>query len=90
MEAVIDQTFCNMHGLHAFFCLQFVAEDHLVHGGRGIRQIVNSFQAFADVVGVENRIFRGLTQTIGAVGKSVGESADEHSEVAVEGAHPSH
>ena len=70
--------------------MQFVAEDDFVHGGRRVGQVVNAFQSLADVVGVEHGVFGGLAQAVGAVGQDVGERADEHSEVAVEGAHASY
>ena len=73
-----------------FFSLHFVAEDHFVHGRRGIGQIVSAFESFADVVGVEHGIFRGLAQAVGTVRLNVGQRANEHSEVSVEGAHASH
>ncbi len=73
-----------------FFRLHFVAEDDFVHGWRGIGQIVNAFQPFADVVGVEHGIFRSLPQAVGTIRLDVSQRANEHSEVTVEGTHAPH
>ena len=67
--------------------LPLVAEDHLVHRRGLVGQLVEVFELVADVVGVEHRVFGGLAQAVGAVGQDVGQRADEHARVAVEGAH---
>ena len=90
MESVIDQALGDVHRAHAFFQLPSVAENHFVHGRRGVREIVDSFEALSDVVCVENRVFRGLPQAIGAIRLNISQRAHEHSKVAVESAYPSH
>src|SRR5215831_8026207 len=87
MKSVVDEPLRDIHGAHAFFRLQFVAEDDLVHARRVIRQIVCAFESFANVVGVQNGVFGGLAKTVRAVRLNVGEGADEHPKVSVESAH---
>ena len=67
--------------------LAAVAENHLMQRGRFIGQFVDIFQLGADIVCVQHRVFRGLTQSIGAVGEDVGEGANEHAVVAIKHAH---
>ena len=90
MEAIINQPLGDVHRLHAFLRLQFVAEDYFVHARRGIWEIVDSFHSLANVVGIEHSVFRGLAQAVGAVSLNVGQSAHKHSEIAVKGAHTAH
>ena len=90
MEAVIDEALGDVHGLHAFFGLQFVAENDFVHAGRGVGQVVGAFEALADVVSVEDGVFGGLAQAVGTVGQDVRERANEHAEISVERADPPH
>ena len=70
--------------LTPFFFWIAVAENDLVHGGQGIRQIENSFEMFADVICVEHRVFRGLTHA-GTVGEDVSERADQDAEISAKG-----
>ena len=74
--------------LMPFFACQLVAEDHLVHARRLVRQVVVRLQLLADVIGVEHGVFGGLPQAVGTVGHDVGQRAHQHAEVAVEHAHP--
>src|SRR5262252_460890 len=87
MESVVDEPLGDIHRAYAFFRLQLVAEDDLVHAGRVVREIVGAFESFANVVGVENRVFSGLAKAFGSVGLNIGESTDEHPEVPVVGTH---
>ena len=87
MESVVNQPLGDVSCLHAFFGLQFVAKYHFVHGRRRVGEIVSALHSFANVIGVEHGIFGGLAQAIRAIGENVGQSADEHSEVAVKGTH---
>ena len=88
MKSVVDQAFGYVHRLYASFRLHSIAEDNFVHGRRGVRKIVSSFQPFANVIGVQHGIFRGLPQAIRPVRHDVSQRADEHSKVAVKRAHP--
>src|ERR1700686_634650 len=88
MEAVVDQTLSNVHSAHAFFRLQFVAENDFVHGWSGVRQVVCALKALANVVGVQDRVFSGLPQTVRTIRLDVGQSPNEHSKVAIERADP--
>src|SRR5712671_6242557 len=83
MESVVDQSLGDVHGADAILFLVCVAEYHFVHGGQGIRQIVNAFQMLADVVGVEHRVLRGLPDA-GTIRQNVGERAHQHSEISGE------
>ena len=87
MEAVIDQPLGDVAGAHALLRLAVVAEHHLVHVGRFVRQVVIGLQHLADVVGVEHRIHGGVAQAVAAVRQDVGQRAHQHAEVAVERAH---
>src|SRR5712672_857483 len=83
MEPVVDQSLGDVHGADAILFLVCVAEDHFVHGGQGIREIVNAFQMLADVVGVEHRILGGLPDA-GTIRQNVSEGAHQHSEISGE------
>src|SRR3954462_11800454 len=60
-----------------------------MHRSGFVRQLVNAFKLFANVVRVEHRVFSGLAQAIWTIGEDVSQRAHEHAEVAIEGAHPS-
>jgi hypothetical protein len=60
VEAVVDEALGDIAGAHAQFRLPFVAEDHLVHVGRLVRQIVVGFEALADVNRVEHGVHGGV------------------------------
>ena len=70
--------------LTPFFFWMRVAENNFVHGGQGIGQVENAFEMLANVVCVEDRVFRGLTHA-GAVRENVGERADQDAEISAEG-----
>ena len=61
-----------------------------MHAGRRVGQIVGAFEAFTNVVRVEHGVFRGLAQAVGTIRLDVGEGADEHSEITIEGTHASY
>src|SRR5690242_2789334 len=84
MEAVIDQALGKIHVPRAFFRLNLVAENHLVHARTGVRQIVGAFESLANVVCIEYGVFGGLAQAIGSIGQNVGQRANEHPEISVE------
>ena len=90
MKAVVDEALGDVAGFDAPGRLEFVAEDHLVHGGRPVGQIVHPVQLLADVIGVEHCVFSGLPQPVRSVGQDVGQCADKHAHVAVKGANPAH
>src|ERR1035441_4961004 len=83
VETVVDKTLGNVAGFDAEGRLALVAEDYFVHGRRFVGQLVNVFELFADVVGVEDGVFGGLSQPVRPVGQDVGQRADEHAGVAV-------
>ena len=84
VEAVVDHALAHVAGLDAIFGLELVGEDDLVEGGGLVGEIEGVGELGAEVVGVEDGVFGGLAEAVGAVGEDVGEGADEHAEVAVE------
>src|SRR5580700_692808 len=84
MKAVVDEALGDIHGVDAVAFLRGIAEDHFVHGRTRVRKIVDAFEIFADVVGVEHRIFGGLANA-GPVGEDVSQGANEHAKIAAEG-----
>src|SRR5260370_18546279 len=64
-----------------------VAEDNFMHRGQGIRQIVNAFQMFANVIGVEHRVLGGLPDP-GDIRKDVSERAQQYTEISRESLDP--
>src|SRR5581483_7185508 len=82
-----NETLGNIAGLHPATRLHPIAEHDLVHGGRAIRQVINVFQFFADVVCIEDGVLGGRQQAVAAIGHDVGQRAHVHAEVPVEGAH---
>src|SRR5262249_5118703 len=87
MKTIINEPLGNITGLYALLRLNAITEDNFVHGSALVRQVVILFQFFADVVGVEHRIFRRLAQAIGTIGHNVGKRAHLHAEVAIEHPH---
>src|SRR5215470_3310279 len=87
MKPVVNQPLGDIAGLHALLRLNAITEDHFVHGSALVRQVVILFQLFADVVGVEHSVFRGLAKAIGTVGHNVGERTHVHAEIAIEHPH---
>ena len=59
-----------------------------MHGSGFVGELVEVFNAVANVVRVEDGVFGGLPQAVGTVGEDVRQRADEHAGVAVEGADP--
>src|SRR5579859_617894 len=84
MEAIVDEALGDVHGVDAVFLLERIAENDLVHGGQGIGQIENPFEMLADVIRVEDGVFRGLAHA-GAVREDVSERANENAEISAEG-----
>ena len=86
MKAVVNQPFRNVHGAYAVFLLNRVAENHFVHRGQGIGQVVNAFEVLSNVIRIEDRVFGGLAHAR-TVRKNVRERANQHSKVAAERPH---
>src|SRR5258707_8713006 len=84
MEAIVNQSLGNVARLDTFFLLEMVAEDYFMHGRALVWQLICTCQFFADVVGVEYGVFRGLAQAIRSVGHDVCQRANVHAEVAIE------
>ena len=89
MESVIDQTLRDIHGANALFCLELIAENNFMHCRSFVGKVENSFEALADVIGIQHRIFSRLPQTVWTIGHDVSEGADEHSEISIKGANSS-
>ncbi len=87
MEAVVDQALGDVHRVHAVLFLPRIAENHFVHRGQIERQVVHVLELLANVIRVQDRVFRGLADAR-AVGQRVGERAHQHSEISAERAHP--
>src|SRR5947207_12175293 len=87
MEAIVDEAFGDVAGFHAVLRLQPVTENYFVHRSSFIGKLVDALQLFANIVGIENRIFRSLPQAIGSIREDISQCAHEHAKVAVEGTH---
>src|SRR3954467_6432504 len=88
MEPIVDEPLGNIARFYSVLCLQAVTEDHLVHRACLVRKVVDAVQLLANVIRIENRVFRCLSQPIGPVSKDVSQGAHEHAKVAVERPHP--
>eukprot|EP01035_Chromulina_nebulosa_P038413 gene38413-51894_t len=89
MEALVDHRLGEVERGDVGALKPFVVEQGLVHAGavrEGRRHHVR--QTGLDVVGVQHRILGDLTQAVGAVAHHVGQGADIHAHLALEGAHP--
>ena len=89
MKSVVDQALGDVGGAHTALGLARVTEYTFVQRGRLVRQIVVRLQQGAQIVGIQHRIERGIAQSVAAVSQDVGQRADVHAHVAVEGAHSS-
>ena len=76
MEAVIDEALGDVAGANAFRGLAVVTENAFVHGRRFVGDLIMRLEQLAKVVGIEQRVHRGLAQTIGTVRHDVRECAD--------------
>src|SRR5262249_12023197 len=87
MKAVVDQPLRDIHRVYAIPLLKRVAEDHLVHRRAGIRQIEHALQVLADVVCVQDGVFRGLANSW-TVSEYISQRSHKDSEIAGERFYP--
>ncbi len=87
MEAVVEQALGDVGVVDLVPHLQAVVEDHLVHRGRVVGEVVGTGEPVAHEVGVQDRDLRHRAQTVAAEAPDVGQGAHQDEEVAVEAAH---
>ena len=87
VEAVVEQPLGEVHRGDAFFGFELRGRgDELVHAAVALRHGQEMLHAAEQVVGVEHGVFADAAEAVGAVRADVAVGADEHADVAEEGA----
>src|SRR5260370_39677055 len=87
IEIPFQETFGHIERLDPVGSQVARAGDELVHARALIREVDQAFDAFAQIVGRDHGVHRGLGKPVAAHRDYVGVCADQHAEVSVEAAH---